>query len=352
MNARHTPNADDTIAGAATLRRPRAACRDALPSRRTAILACAATLLGAHAGWAGAQSYPDRPIRLLVGYSAGGGVDAMARLVAPRLSTQLGQQVVVENRAGAAGVIAGDAVAKATPDGYTLLLGDSSTLIAKYMQAKLTFDPIKSFAPVAGLFKSPLMIVSSNDFPAKNPRELVAALKSKPGVYSFATSGVGTVQHLGFEMMKGQSGTFALHIPYRGAAQIVPDVISNQVPLGVVSATAGMAQAKAGKLRAVAMMSNDKLPGAEDIQPLSSAVPGVDVAPRLFLVAPAGTPQAVIDKLGEAVRTVMAAPDLAPAAALQGAVVDFMPAAELAGALAKESERWGKVITEQKISSQ
>ncbi|VTU20193.1 Argininosuccinate lyase [Variovorax sp. PBL-H6] len=322
------------------------------PHRR-ALLALGAALLAGHANLASAQgTYPDRPIRLLVGYSAGGGVDAMARLIAPRLSALLGQQVVVENRAGAAGVIAGDAVAKAAPDGYTLLLGDSSTLIAKYMQAKLTFDPIKSFVPVAGLFKSPLLIVAGNDFPARNPRELVAALKARPGFYSFATSGVGTVHHLGFEMLKGQSGTFALHIPYRGAAQIVPDVISGQVPLGVVSATAGLAQAKGGKLRALAMMSNDKLPGAEDVAALSTAVPGVDVAPRLFLLAPAGTPAAVVDKLGEAARTAMGAPDLPQAAALQGAVPDFMPSAQLATAIAQESARWGKLISEQKISSQ
>lgn len=322
------------------------------PHRR-ALLALGAALLASQAGLAAAQdNYPERPIRLLVGYSAGGGVDAMARLIAPRLSALLGQQVVVENRAGAAGVIAGDAVAKAAPDGYTLLLGDSSTLIARYMQSKLSFDPIKSFAPVAGLFKSPLLIVAGNDFPARNPHELVAALKAKPGFYSFATSGVGTVQHLGFEMLKGQSGTFALHIPYRGAAQIVPDVISGQVPLGVVSATAGLAQARGGKLRALAMMSNDKLPGAEDVAALSTAVPGVDVAPRLFLLAPAGTPAAVVDKLGEAARAAMSAPDLAQAAALQGAVPDFMPSAQLATAMAQESARWGKLISEQKISAQ
>ena len=322
------------------------------PHRR-ALLALGAVLLASQAGLASAQgAYPERPIRLLVGYSAGGGVDAMARLIAPRLSALLGQQVVVENRAGAAGVIAGDAVAKAAPDGYTLLLGDSSTLIAKYMQAKLTFDPVKSFVPVAGLFKSPLLIVAGNDFPATNPRELVAALKARPGFYSFATSGVGTVQHLGFEMMKGQSGTFALHIPYRGAAQIVPDVISGQVPLGVVSATAGLAQAKAGKLRALAMMSNDKLPGAESVAALSTAVPGIDVAPPLFLLAPPGTPHAIVDKLGEAAPSPMGAPDLPQAAALQGAVPDFMPSAALATAMAQESARWGKLISEQKISTQ
>ncbi|MEO7941144.1 MAG: tripartite tricarboxylate transporter substrate-binding protein, partial [Burkholderiaceae bacterium] len=243
-----------------------------------------------------AQSFPTKPIRILVGYSPGGGVDTMARLLAPHLSTQLGQQVVVENRAGAAGLIAGDAVAKSAPDGYTLLLGESGLLIAQYLQPSMTFDPIKSFAPVAGLFNSPLMIVASNDVPAKNAKELIALLKANPGKYSYASSGVGTVQHLGFERLKGQTRTFVVHVPYRGASKIVPDVIGGQIPLGVVSATAGLAQSKAGKLHAVAMMSDVNLPGAEDVSPMSSALPGFGVAPRLTLLAPAGTPAPVVER--------------------------------------------------------
>lgn len=167
-------------------------------------------------------AYPNRPIRLLVGYSAGGCVDAMARLLAPRLAAQLGQQVIVDNRAGAAGSIAADAVAKAAPDGYTLFLGDSATLIAPHMQQKLAFDPIKSFTPIAGVFNMPLVIVTGNNFPALTPQEFVAALKASPGKYSFGTSGVGTVQHLGFEIMKAQTGAFVVHIPYRGAARSCP----------------------------------------------------------------------------------------------------------------------------------
>ena len=131
-----------------------------------------------------AQTFPTKPVRILVGYSAGGGVDTMARLLAPHLSTQLGQQVVVENRAGAAGLIAGDAVAKAAPDGYTLLLGESGLLIAQHLQPSMSFDPIKSFAPVAGLFYSPLMIVAGNNVPAKNAKELVALLNGFGGIAS------------------------------------------------------------------------------------------------------------------------------------------------------------------------
>lgn len=325
-------------------------------ARRRLLLLPALTVLtalaGATAAPAHAQAYPHKPIRLLVGYSAGGGVDAMARLLAPRLSALLEQQVVVDNRTGAAGLIAGDAAAKAAPDGYTLMLGDSSLLIAQHLQARMSFDPVKGFTPVAAVFTLPLVIITGNNFPAKTPKELVALLKSRPGKYSFATSGVGTVHHLGFEMLKGATHSFVVHIPYRGASQIVPDVIGGQVPIGVVSVTAALAQARAGKLRALAVMSPVKIAGAEDLAPLADALPGFDAAPRLFLLAPAGTPAAIIDRLSEATRTVMAAPDMAQAAALQGAVPAFMASGPLASDIARESAAWGKVIREQKISAQ
>lgn len=298
-----------------------------------------------------AQSFPTKPIRILVGYSAGGGVDTMARLLAPHLTSVLGQQVVVENRAGAAGLIAGDAVAKATPDGYTLLLGESGLLIAQHLQPSMTFDPIKSFAPVAGLFYSPLMIVAGNQVPAKNAKELIALLKANPGKYSYASSGVGTVQHLGFEMLKGQTGTFVVHVPYRGASQIVPDVIGGQIPLGVVSATAGVSQSKAGKLQAVAMMSNVSLPGAENVMPMSDALPGFSVAPRLMLLAPAGTPAPIVERLSEAVRAALSNPEVIRSANLQGAVPAYLPSADLATDLVRESATWAKTIKEQKIST-
>jgi tripartite-type tricarboxylate transporter receptor subunit TctC len=317
--------------------------------RRSLLLAA---LLGLACAGAQAQSYPTKPIRLLVGYSAGGGVDTTARLLAPRLSALLGQQVVVENRAGASGMIAGDVVAKAAPDGYTLLLGESGLLIDPYLHSHMTFDPLKSFAPVASLFNMPLMIVTGNDFPAKTPRQFVALLKANPGKYSFATSGVGTVQHLGFEMFKGEIGAFVVHVPYRGAAQIVPDVMSGQVPIGVVSVTAGLAHAKAGTLHALALMSPVKLAGAEDIPSLSEVLPGFNVAPRVFLLAPAGTPAPVIERLSEAVRTVLASPELVKAAAVQGAVPAYMAAGPLAADLRRESATWGGIIRDQKIAAQ
>ena len=319
-----------------------------LPSLpRRALLAAGLALA---APLAFAQAYPNKPVRLLVGYNAGGGVDAMARMLAQRLSTVLGQQVVVENRSGASGMIAADLVAKSPADGYTLLMGESGMLINSILQPRPGLDPIKSFTPVAGTFVAPLLIVANSNFPANNPKELVAALKASPGRYSYATSGVGTVQHLGFEMLKAKVNAFIVHIPYRGAAQIVPDVISGQVPLGVVSAAAGLAQAKAGRLKAVAIMSTGKLAGAEAIAPMADALPGFDVAPRLMLLGPAGMPAAIVEKISEATRGVLASADLAQAAAQQGGVPAYMAPGELGPDLARESADWARIVKAQKIS--
>lgn len=318
-------------------------------SRRVLLAACLGTFAS---GAAQAQAaYPSRPIKLMVGFSAGGGIDAVARLLGPRLSTVLGQQIVVENRAGAAGLIAGDIVSKASPDGYTLLLGDSSALIAQHLQPRMSFDPIKSFVPVAGVFKLPLLIVASNEFPARTPAEFLSAMKAAPGMYSYATSGVGQVQHLGFEMIKGRTKSFVVHVPYRGASQILPDVISGLVPLAVVSASAGMAQVKAGRIKAIAVMSPDTLAGAESVPPLSSVLPGFDAVPRIFIAAPAGTPQPIVDQLSAALKSVMSAPDMAGIAALQGAVPAYLPAAQLVADLKRESVMWGKIVSEQKITA-
>lgn len=324
----------------------------AFAARRRTLLIATAAAAAMVAPFVQAQDYPVRPVRLFVGYSAGGGMDTVARLIAPKLGDLLGQQVVVENRAGAAGLIAADAVAKAAPDGYALLLGESGVLIAEHMQARMPFEPLKAFTPIAGLFNLPLMIVARPDFPASDPKSFVQELKARPGRYAYATPGVGTVHHLGFEMLKGQTSTYVLHIPYRGASQIVPDIIGGQVPLGVVSAAGGLAQIKSGKLKGLAMMSDDKLAGAEAVAPLSQAIAGFSAAPRLYLAAPAGTPPAVIGKLEQAVRTVLASAEMKQSASMQGAVPAFMPAQALAADLVRESAAWGKLISAQKISAQ
>ena len=237
-------------------------------------------------------------------------------------------------------MIAAEAVAKSAADGYTLLMGESGMLITSHLQPRAGVDPLRSFTPVAGAFIAPLMIVANNDLGVADPAQLVAALKARPGRYSYATSGVGTVHHLGFELFKARTGTFVVHIPYRGAAQILPDVISGQVPIAVVSAAAGLAQAKAGKVRTIALMNTAKLAGAENVPALADALPGFDVAPRLMLLAPAGTPAAVVERINEAVRGVLASAELAQAAAQQAAVPAYLPPAQLAATLAEESAGW------------
>lgn len=309
-----------------------------------------AAALALAAPFAHAEGYPDHPIRLLVGYAPGGGVDAIARILAQRLPAVLGQQVIVDNRSGASGMIAAEVVAKAPADGYTLLMGESGMLITSQLQPRAGLDPLKSFTPVAGAFIAPLMIVANNKLPASTPQELIALIKAHPGHYSYATSGVGTVHHLGFELMKARTGAFIVHIPYRGAAQIMPDVISGQVPIGVVSAAAGMAQARAGKVRAIALMNTGKLPGAEQVPALADALPGFDVAPRLMVMAPAGTPAAVVQRLDDAVRTVLASAELAQIAGQIGAIPAYVPSAQLGGVLARESASWAHIIQAQKIT--
>lgn len=301
------------------------------------------------APWSVAQTFPQRPVRVLVGYSPGGGVDAMARLLAQGLTQRWGQQVVVENRAGASGLIAAEAVSRAAADGHTLLLGESGLFIAHMLQPRSGFDPVKSLVPVAGLFTSPLLVVGSMGFAAHDPATLLAELKAHPGRHAYATSGVGTVQHLGFEMLKGRTGAFVVHIPYRGASQILPDIVGGQVPLGVVSATAGLVQARAGKVKALAMMSPVRLPGAEQVAPLSDVLPGFQVAPRLCLLAPAQTPGAVVEAVSEAVRSVLEAPETVASALRQGAVPAYLSAKGMATDLPRELQEWAGIIRSQRL---
>jgi tripartite-type tricarboxylate transporter receptor subunit TctC len=291
-------------------------------------------------------------LRILVGFSAGGGVDAVARLVAPGLGSLLAQQTIVENRPGAAGMIAAEAVSRSPADGQTLLLGESGLLIARLLRPQVGIDPLQALRPVAGLFVSPLVIIANNDLPIRDPNSLVTELRARPGNYSYATSGIGTVHHLGFEILMSAIGVSVVHIPYRGAAQIVPDVISGQVPLGVVSATAGLPQHRAGRLRAVALMSPARLPGGEDVAPLSEVLPGFSVAPRLGLMAPAGLPDAAVARLADAARQVVAAPDIVQSALRQATLADYLPSAEFGRVLQQETEKWQRVIRERRISAE
>jgi len=296
-----------------------------------------------------AQTYPARPVRMLVGYAAGGGADGLARILAAKLSENFGQQVLVENRPGAAGTLAADALAKAAPDGYTLYFADTAILIAPSMYAKLPYDVLKSFAPVSGVCSLPLAFVVHPSFPAKNVPELISVLRAAPGKYSYASPGVGTVQHFAAEMFKKMAGVDMVHIPYKGAAPILTDLIGGQVPIAVISASPAIAQARAGRLRPIALTGRERLSSVSDWPTLAETLPGFDAAPRLFLIAPAGTPAGIVQRLNDATRTALLAKDLLDGFEKQGAAATPMAADELGGLMAAEVVRWASVAKDSGI---
>jgi len=312
-------------------------------------LSCA--LLLACAQLVAAQGYPAKPLRLVVGYSAGGGADALARLVASKLSESLGQPVLVENRAGAGATIAASAVASAAPDGYTLFFADTALLIAPSIYQKLSFDPVKSFAPVSGACTTPLVVVVNSEVKAQSIAELVALAKASPGRLSYGSPGIGTVHHLAMETFKHQAGVAIVHVPYKGASAIIPDVISGQIQIGIISAPPALAQAKAGRLRALALTSPVKVAGA-DWPALADTLPGFDASPRLFILAPAGTAEEVIAQLNSALRKILSARETTDAFSAQGALADWSTPQALGTRMAEEARRWAQIARDAGIRAE
>jgi tripartite-type tricarboxylate transporter receptor subunit TctC len=293
---------------------------------------------------AAAQEYPARAVRILVGYAAGGGMDTIARIVAPKLSEALGASFVVENRPGASGGVAAEALAKSAPDGYTLMLAESGTLALPAVSPKVTLDPVRQFAPVGGVCTLPLAFVVNAEFPARTVAELIAALKANPKKYSYASPGHGTLQHLAFELFRRSAGIEALHVPYKGAAAMMPDLMSGQVQIGVISALAAQGAAKGGRIRALAVTSPARMPTAPDWPAMAETLPGFSASPSVFLVAPAGTPAAVVQKLSGALRAALAAKDVEENFAKQGAAPMPSSPQELGSLIAEETRRWAQVV--------
>lgn len=296
-----------------------------------------------------AQDYPARPVRVLVGYAPGGGMDAIARLLAPKLSEALGQQFVIENRPGASGGVAAEALVNSAPDGYVLMAAESGTLALPAVNPNVKLDPVRQFAPVGGICMLPMAFVVHPAFPAKDTQELIAALKAAPGKHGYASPGVGTLQHLAFELFKRSAGVDALHIPYKGAAAMMPDIMNGQVPIGVVSVLAAIGPSRAGRIRTLAVTSPARLPSAPDWPTMAETLPGFSAAPNVFLVAPAGTPNAVIQKVSAATRAAVASKDLEENFAKQGATPTPSSPAELGAQIAEEVKRWAGVVRDSGI---
>jgi tripartite-type tricarboxylate transporter receptor subunit TctC len=313
-------------------------------SQRCAVVAFVILAL-AHA--TAAETYPSRPVTIVAPYAAGGGADLIARLMAQKLAERLGQSFVVENRLGAGGVIAASSVAKATPDGYTLFMGASTQLaIQVTLHKTLPYDPAADFAPVALVASVPFVLIVNPSLPVHSVTELIALAKQKPGQLTFGSSGVGGPPHLFTELLKTMTGIEMTHIPYKGTAQAMTDVIAGHVPIIFSDLAPAIPQLKAGRLRALGISSAVRFAGMPDIPPLAEVgVPGFDAVSWLALVAPAATPAEVVDKLHATVKQIMAEP------AVQQKFVDLgniplvsPPPDELRRYVKSEIVRWGDVV--------
>jgi tripartite-type tricarboxylate transporter receptor subunit TctC len=314
------------------------------------LVPCALSLCG----WAAAADYPSRPIRLVVPYPPGASTnDILGRAMALRLGPALGTTVVVDNRPGAAGTIGSELVAKAPPDGYTLLVAIQSPLALGPSMYKMNFDPQKDLAPIARYAAIPYALVVTNSFPAKNVQDLIAMAKAKPGGYNFASSGTGGTPHMCTELFKRAAGIDLVHIPYKGAGEAVPAVISGQVPMICTGLTALTNQIKAGKVRALGIATLKRSTLNPDIPTfVEQGLPGFEVVSWTGLAAPAKTPPAIIKKLYDAVVKVMAMPDMQQYMASQGAEVALMNPDEFRAYIKADTVKWGKVVREAGIKGE
>ncbi len=293
-----------------------------------------------------AQAYPGKPIRIIVPYSAGGGTDIVARAVGQKLNEAWGQSVIVDNRAGASGMIGAEAVAKAPADGYTLLMATPPEVaVNHHLYSKVSYSPERDFAPITLVAVTPLVIATHPGVPARNIQELVALAKAKPGTLGYATPGTGSTQHLTGEMLMAAAGIQLVHIPYKGAGQSIPDVMGGQVPLGIYGLLTISQQAKAGKLRVLAVTTLKRSSAAPDLPTLAeSGFPGFDTSLWFGLVAPAATPKDVIGKVYAEVLRALKKPDVVERIASQGADIVGNSPAEFAAFIAAESAKYAGII--------
>jgi tripartite-type tricarboxylate transporter receptor subunit TctC len=307
-------------------------------------LAVAATALGAQA-----QDYPTRQITLIAPWPAGGAVDALCRAVAPPLSDRLGKSVVVENRPGAGSVIGTAAGAKATPDGYTMVMAGSGSLaISATMYKKLPYDPVKDFVPLALGGRIPFVLVANPSLPVRSVAELVQYAKDHPGMLSFASGGPGSPHHLYGELLKSMTGIEMTHVPYKGSAPALTDVIAGHVPLLFSDTVPSLPQIREGKVRALGVSTAIRLPSAPDIPPIAeTGVPEFDAAGWGMFAVPAGTPKEVVSKLQAALTAVLALPDVQQQIVKLGMIPGGTASSEeLERFIAAEIARWGKVVTQ------
>ena len=296
-------------------------------------------------------AYPNRPIKMLVGFGAGGGTDIAARIMAQKMSEILGQSIVVENRTGASGMIAAEDEAKSAPDGYVLMMGSQTTYaVAPNLYRKVTLDAAKDFAGVAMTGASPLVLVVNPSFAAHSVKDVIAMAKADPGKINFGTGGLGTTPHMTAELFQYTAGIKMVHVAYRGEAPAINDLLAGQIPLMFANLSAVMGNLKAGTVRALAVTGAHRSPSAPDIPTVAeAALPGFEAETWWGIVAPAGTPQAVLVKLNAAARNALADDDTKKRFADLGMTNGGSSPEELDAYIKSEIAKWSKVIKDAKI---
>ena len=307
---------------------------------------CAVLVCALFAHLASAQSYPAKPLRLIVPYPPGGPTDFVGRAVAQKLGETLKQQVIVDNRPGAATLIGTELAAKSAPDGYTLLFGTSAGMVVNpLLVARLPYDPIRDFAPICMLVISPQILVINPAIPAATLKELIALAKSKPGQFNYATPGAGTPNHLGAELLNYMAGIRTVHVPYKGSAPAITDLISGQVQFMFNSMPSVLPHVASGRLRALAISTAQRTPALPDLPTVAEAgVPGFEYSTWYGIYAPAATPAPIRARLASELVRIAGSPELTQRFASEGLVPAAGTPEQLAAYMRTESAKWAKVI--------
>ena len=293
----------------------------------------------------GAQPYPTKPIRMVITYPPGGNTDLVGRAMAAKLSETLGQPVVVDNRGGAGGVMGTMIAAQAAPDGYTIMLGTSAGMVVNpLLSSKLPYDALKDFLPVSNVIIVPQLLVTNPQLPAKNVKELIALAKAKPGTLNAGSSGVGTPNHLGTELLKALAGVNIVHVPYKGGAQALTDVMGGQIQMAFSSIPAILPHIKAGRLNALGVGSAKRSSALPNVQAIAEVVPGYEYTTWFGIFAPARTPQAIVTRLNSEIVKGLAAPELNQRFVANGGEPAPSTPDELRRYMIEESARWANTI--------
>jgi tripartite-type tricarboxylate transporter receptor subunit TctC len=321
-------------------------------SVRRSLLATALLGLAGATPLAQAQAYPSKPIKVIVNFPPGGVADVLARLVAAPLQDALGQPVVIENRAGSGGNIGADAVAKSPADGYTLLMSSGGTVsVNPHIYPKMPFDPAKDIVPVASVARVAVFLVTRPTLPVNTTQELIAFLKANPGKLSYGSPGNGSSPHLAMEMFKSMTGTFAVHVPYRGAAPALNDLLAGQIDFAFDPGI-GLSHVRAGRLKLLAVGSPKRSPLFPDVPTVEEAgLKGFDADTYFGFYAPAGTPPAVITRLNAEINKILANPNVRERIAALGGEAAPMSPQQFAAKAAEDSRRFGALIKERKITA-